>query len=438
MVVKKNKVFNQIIAKLTQSFEKLPDYREGVNTRYEIKDAAVSAFSVFFTQSPSFLASQRLLQKRKGKNNLQKLFGVEKIPTDTQTRALLDPLAPSLLSELFPYGINLLKGKGVLKKFESYAGQILISTDGTETVSSQKLHCQNGSHRALRNGETQYFHSAILPVIVKAGNPRVLPWSPEFITPQDGHEKQDCEREATKRWVTRNAVALKGWRYTMVGDDLYSNQPLCESFLAAELNFILVCKPDSHIELYKTVDFLAKNGLVEKFEERHWNGRHYEKHSYRFVNEVPLRQEDPLLVNWLEIIITNESTGKEDYRNSFVTNHTVSVENVVPLAEDGRTRWKSENETNNTLKNQGYHFEHNFGHGEEHLANFLATLNLLAFLMHTLLDLLDEEYQLLRKELVTRVTFFKDLRALLRYMVFDSWDDLMLFMLRALEIPGYI
>jgi hypothetical protein len=436
--VKKSKVFKQIIAELAQSFEKLPDYREGLNTRYEIKDAAVSAFSVFFTQSPSFLASQRLLQKSKGKNNLQKLFGVENIPTDTQTRNLLDPLAPYLLSELFPFGINLLKEKGILKKFESYAGQILISTDGTETVSSQKLHCQNCSHRELKNGETHYFHSAILPVIVKASNPRVLPLSPEFITPQDGHEKQDCEREATKRWVKRNSAALKGWRYTMLGDDLYSNQPLCEAFLAAELNFILVCKPDSHIELYKTVDFLAKNGLVEAFEERHWNGRHYEKHSYRFVNEVPLRQEDPLLVNWLEIIITNESTGKEIYRNSFVTNQIVSVENVVPLAQDGRTRWKSENETNNTLKNQGYHFEHNFGHGEEHLANFLATLNLLAFLLHTLLDLLDEEYQLLRKELVTRVDFFNDLRALLRYMVFDSWDDLMLFMLRALEIPGYI
>jgi len=437
--VKKSKVFNQIIAELARSFEKLPDYREGVNTRYEIKDAAVSAFSVFFTQSPSFLLyAKQLLQIVFSLSFLQKLFGVEKIPTDTQTRNLLDPLAPSLLSELFPYGINLLKEKGILKNFESYAGQILISTDGTETVSSQKLHCQNCSHRELKNGETHYFHSAILPVIVKAGNPRVLPLSPEFITPQDGHEKQDCEREATKRWVKRNSAALKGWRYTMLGDDLYSNQPLCEAFLAAELNFILVCKPDSHIELYKTVDFLAKNGLVEAFEERHWNGRHYEKHSYRFVNEVPLRQEDPLLVNWLEIIITNESTGKEIYRNSFVTNQIVSFENVVPLAQDGRTRWKSENETNNTLKNQGYHFEHNFGHGEEHLANFLATLNLLTFLLHTLLDLLDEEYQLLRKELVTRVDFFNDLRALLRYMVFDSWDDLMFFMLRALEIPGYI
>ena len=435
--MKSSKVFKAIISELHNSFTRLPDYRRGINTQYEIKDAAVAAFSVFFTQSPSFLASQRLLQKRKGKNNIQKMFGVSKIPTDTQTKNLLDPLDPSLLYHLFPLAVKMLKEDGMLKNFQSYDGQILISNDGTQTISSQKISCQNCSHRQLSNGRTQYFHSVLLPVIVKAGEPKVLPLAPEFIMPQDGHEKQDCERAATKRWVHRNKEFLKGWKYTMLGDDLYSNQPLCEAFLEAELNFILVCKPDLHVELYKTVDFLAKNGLVEKLEERYWNGRYYEKHTYRFVNDVPLRQENPLQVNWFEIIITRESTGKKEYHNSFVTKHEVTSKNVIPLAEDGRTRWKSENETNNTLKNQGYNFEHNFGHGEENLANFLATLNLLAFLLHTLLNLLDEKYQLLRKELVTRVDFFNDLRALLRYMVFDGWDSLMFFMLRALEVSGY-
>ena len=187
----------------------------------------------------------------------------------------------------------------------------------------------------------------------------------------------------------------------------------------------------------KTVEFLAKNGLIEEVEEVHWNGRYYEKHLYRFVNKVPLRQENPLLVNWLEIIVTRESTGKKEYHNAFVVNREINTENAIPLAQDGRTRWKSENEANNTLKNQGYNFEHNFGHGEEYLANFLATLNLLAFLLHTLLDLLDEQYKLLRKTLVTRVDFFNDIRALLRYMIFDSWNALMFFMLRALDVPGY-
>ena len=436
--MKKRKVFDELVCELSDCFEKLPEHRSGVNTRYAIKDAAVSAFSVFFTQSPSFLEWQSLLEKRKGKSNLSNLFGVTNIPTDPQIRNLLDPIDPSLLYDLFPYALKMLEGKGMLKAFEAQTGQHLISLDGTETISSQKVHCESCSQRELRNGETLYFHSAILPAMVKSGSAKVLPLSPEFMTPQDGHEKQDGEQAAAKRWIKRNTAALKGWHYTILGDDLYSNQPLCETFLAAELNFILVCKPDSHKELYKTVDFLAKNDLAEGLEERHWNGRYYEKHNYRFVNEVPLRQEAPLLVNWFEIIITNEKTGKVDYRNSFVTNHRIDAGNVVALAENGRTRWKSENEVNNTLKNLGYHFEHNFGHGKKYLANFLATLNLLAFLLHTLLGLLDEDYQCLRKELVTRKSFFNDLRALLRYMVFDSWEALMIFMLRALEVPGYI
>ncbi len=328
--------------------------------------------------------------------------------------------------------------KGLLKEYENAEGQKLISCDGTQTVSSQKIRCGNCLHRELANGKTQYYHSVILPVIAWAGESKVLPLSPEFITQQDGQEKQDCERSAMKRWVAKNAAMLNGWKYTMLGDDLYANQPMCEAFLAAELNFILVCKPDSHVELYRMVDFLAKGGHVQEIEQRHWNGSFYEKHLYRFVNEVPLREKDPLAVNWMEAIITREDTAEHIYHNSFVTNHEITAENAIPLIRDGRTRWKSENETNNILKNHGYHFEHNFGHGNQYLANTLATLNLIAFLFHTLLDSLDEHYQLLRKTLVTRFDFFNDLRALLRYMVFENWGALVFFMLRGLEVPGYI
>ena len=168
---------------------------------------------------------------------------------------------------------------------------------------------------------------------------------------------------------------------------------------------------------------------------RHWNGRCAEIHQYRFVNQLPLRGgEDALQVNWCEISITREDNGRRLYYNTFITNHTLSNSNVVPIARDGRARWKSENETNNVLKTKGYHLEHNFGHGEQFLANFLVTLNLLAFLFHTLLELLDEQYQLLRKTLAVRRQFFDDLRALLRYLVFDNWNHLMRFMLISLEL----
>lgn len=347
-----------MVAELHTCFENLPDYRTGENIRDEIRDVALSAFSIFFTQSPSFLAHQRMMQTRKGKNNARNLFGVEHIPSDNQIRNLLDALEPELLYGLFPKALEIIEESGSLESFRSYAGQILISNDGTQTISSQKINCSSCSQRTLPNDKTMYSHSAILPVIVKDGETRVLVLEPEFITPQDGHEKQDCERVAMKRWVARNAEGFTKNAYTMLGDDLYANQPLCETFLDAGFNFILVCKPDSHVALYAQLDFLAKNGLVEQVEKRHWNGRYHEKYLYRFVNDLPLRREDPLQVNWCELTITREDTGKELYHHSFITNHHINGANVIPIVRDGRARWKSENETNNILKTKGYHLEH--------------------------------------------------------------------------------
>jgi hypothetical protein len=433
--MKASRIFDELIEELQSSFEKLPDPRSGENTRYEVKDAAVSAFGVFFTQSASFLAYQRMMEQAKGRSNVQSLFGAERIPSDVQVRNLLDSQEPGELGDVFAKGHKLLAASGEMEAFRSRTGQYLISCDGTGTISSQKIHCENCSRRALNNGETLYIHYAILPVLVKAGESRVLVLEPEYITPQDGHEKQDCERAAIKRWVQRHAEHFAEQQYTLLGDDLYACQPICALFLEQGFNFILVCKPDSHVALYEQVEFLDKLGSVEQLSLRHWNGKYHETQTYRWVNGVPLRRgEDALAVNWCEITIIREDTGKQLYHNAFITNHELRRSNVVAMVRDGRARWKSENETNNVLKTKGYHLEHNFGHGEQHLANFLLSLNLLAFLFHTLLDLLDEQYQALRQELVVRQDFFNDLRALLRYMLFDNWQHLMHFMLVGLEL----
>ena len=100
----------------------------------------------------------------------------------------------------------------------------------------------------------------------------------------------------------------------------------------------------------------------------------------------------------------------------------------------GRARWKSENENNNVLKNQGYHIDHNFGHGQEHLATTLLTLNLLAFLLHTIAHVTDKVYQQVRQALGSRRTFFNDTEALMRYMMFPDWASLLRFMFVQLEL----
>ena len=137
---------------------------------------------------------------------------------------------------------------------------------------------------------------------------------------------------------------------------------------------------------------------------------------------------------WCEPTITHELDGTSLYHNAFVTRHLISDATVAPIVAAGRTRWKVENEGNNTLKTKRYHFEHNSGHGQHHLAAFLLTLILLAFLFHTVLNLLPVKYQQLRCALAARHTFFDDLRALTRYLVFENWERLLDFMIRELEL----
>lgn len=427
---------------LMQRFRKrwstLPDVRKpNNNMKYTVADGVLSAFAVFFMQSSSFLAHQRLLQSKKGRNNARSLFQVQEIPSDPQIRNLLDPLDHTAFDEDFWYILDEMRRQRQFLQFRNDLQTYAIALDGVTFFSSKKISCAKCLKRADRQGTTHFYHSAITPVCVKPGQAQVFPLPPEFIIPQDGQEKQDCERNAAKRWLGQHHGHFSVRSVTYLGDDLYANQPLCQQIAETyQQFFIFVCKPESHKGLYQWLDFLEKNEGVQTITQRHWNGKGGELWQYRFALEIPLRnREDALRVNWFELVITDEKTGKILYHNSFVTNHFVTAANVATLAQVGRARWKIENENNNTLKTKGYHFEHNFGHGSQDLANVLAILNLLAFLLHTVQELLTPTYQRLRQVLGARKTFFNDLRALTRYMTFDSWDDLFHFMEEGLELP---
>lgn len=180
---------------------------------------------------------------------------------------------------------------------------------------------------------------------------------------------------------------------------------------------------------------MARGGTLEESVQRKWNGRHGEIWRYRWTTDVPLRAgDDGMRVNWCELTITHETEGACLYKNSFVTNLDVDATTVKAITHAGRARWKHENEGHNVLTTRGYHIKHNFGHGQQHLAAVLFTLNLLAFFLHTFLLLVDTRYQAVRKELVARRTFFDDIRALMRYQLFDSWESLLHFMAVGLEV----
>ena len=178
-----------MIERLEEACADFPDERTGKNSSYDLPDVGMSAFSVFFTQSPSFLAHQRDMKLRKGRSNAESLFGLSEIPSDNQIRNLLDPVSPEYLQPVYRQIFLGLEKTGVLEKRRSFANQLLAAIDGTEYFSSKAIHCENCSHRELSNGETNYFHSALTPVLVQPGNETVISLEPEFIVPQDGHEK---------------------------------------------------------------------------------------------------------------------------------------------------------------------------------------------------------------------------------------------------------
>lgn len=429
-------IYDHLIQLFRQEIEQLPDHRKGNNTTYEIGDAVMGAFAVFFTQSPSFLAYQRQMKRSKGRSNAESLFHIEQIPSDPQIRNLLDPIEARILYPLFRKVLAELEQAGHLDAYRFLNDSFLISLDGTRFFSSQKIQCPSCSHRTITNkttGEetTTYFHDVIIPVLVTPESNRVITLEPEIIVPQDGHDKQDCEQIAAKRWIDRNAHQFIGGKATVLGDDLYCTQPFCDLLLKHSFNFILTCKPDSHSTLYEWVDFTGPEELTV----RHWNGRFGEIYTYRYVQHVPLRRGDnALFVNWCELTVTHESDGHVLFRNAFATNYSLTQDNVESIVQAGRARWKSENESHNVLKTKGYHLEHNFGHGKQNLATVLLTLNLLAFLLHTVLNMVSHKYLLLRKELATRQTFFQDIRTLTRYFFFNSWEGMLDFMITQLEL----
>jgi hypothetical protein len=284
-----------------------------------------------------------------------------------------------------------------LSAFRSWQKRLLVVLDGTQYFTSQHISCSQCSRQTHRTGTTTYSHHRLTPVIVAPHQNKVIPLPPEFIVPQDGHAKQDCENSAAKRWLRKYAATYRAHNITILGDDLYATQPICEVLIEERLPFILVCKPDSHLTLYAALAQRTRGKDLPQVAQTVHSASGVTHATYRYASQLPLRASaDTLYVNWCELTLT-DAAGTPQYHNAFMTQAPLTAKTVVPLVQAGRTRWKVENENNNTLKTQGYHLEHNFGHGTQHLAALLATFNLLAFLFHTLLDLLDSQYHQLRR-----------------------------------------
>jgi hypothetical protein len=397
------------------------DGRQWRPDNIEIADAGMAAFSLFFMQSASFLAHQRRMEHGRNGSNCKTLFGIEKIPTDNHIGDLLDPAPPELLGPCFEHTLEQMRQHGGMKDFERLGGRLLIAFDGSEYFCSEKRGCPRCLTRKRSSGKTENYHTLLAATLVAPGHNRVLPLMPEFITPQDGAEKQDCERNAAKRWLEQHGERVRELRPVYLGDALFSSQPMCVAVLALGGDFLFVCKQDSHKTLYEYLR--GAEPQRHTVTERRMGGR-TRTYRYSWVEGVPLRDgKDALNVHWLSVEVVDQ-TGKTTYRGAFVTSLAISTENVAEIGACARARWKIENESFNVLKNHGYHLEHNFGHGKQHLAQQFVLLNLLAFAFHTVCDSVEKLWQEARAVLGTRKDFFTDLHTVTAYFLFPDWRAL--------------
>ena len=381
-------------------------------------DVFMSAFAMMFFQDPSLLQFQQRMEDEAHVNNLKTLFHVESIPRDTQMREIMDAVDPEKITPLFDDFFRPLQRGKHLEQYRVLEGRYIVAIDGSQYFTSENISCPGCLMREGKKGVVRYSHQIVQTAIMNPDMRQVIPLSPEEVKNTDGKEKQDCEINAGRRLLTRIRKSHPVLPLIIVADSLYSKQPTIDAITALHMNYVLVAKPEDHRKLTEWVNEMRMLKETTRIGVKDGDRTHI----YEWVNDVPLNDNrKTVMVNYFDYRI--EKDGESTYHNRWVTDLVVSKENVAQLVRIGRCRWKIENETFNTLKNQGYHIEHNFGHGKEHLSFNFFLLNLLAFFMHQIFELTYVVYQQLREKFGSKRNLWDHLRACLYIVIFADIDN---------------
>ncbi len=363
--------FDALIQQVRKRFETLPEQRR--HPSFPLADTLMAGLAVFSLKDPSLLAfCGRALD-----HNLHSVFGLQNIPSDTQMREILDEVAPNQLRPAFRDVFREVQRGKILEDHVFLEGCYLVALDGVEYFCSQKVHCDHCMTRTHKNGTVSYYHQMLGAVIVHPDFSEVIPLAAEPIQRQDGQDKNDCERNAARRWLQHFRQDHPHLPIIVIEDALSPNAPHIRDLKKYHAHFILGVKEGDHKHLFEQFDQLVEAGQVGVVHEEDANRA---SRTWTFVNGVSINESNQeVLVNLL-VYVELDADG-ETHSWAWVTDLTLTADNVRQVARAGRARWRIENETFNTLKNQGYHFEHNYGHGYKHLAEVFALLMMLAFLI---------------------------------------------------------
>jgi hypothetical protein len=409
--------FDSVMELMSEKFAQISDHRR-INRSIELPDILRSAFAMFSLKSASLLSFEE--QTKQEKKNLKSIYHIETIPSDTQMRTALDPIDPDPIRDVFVSLYEKLSESGVTREYEYFKGHVIVSVDGVEHFYSTKVHCQHCTTRTNRNGETSYHHSGLAAVIVHPDQEEVFPLDFEPILNQDGAVKNDCERNAAKRLCRALGTRYPDLKPILVEDALFANAPHIRQITENGWLYVLNVKPDSHQSLEKQFAGRKERGQVKELWMIDPNGiRHY----FAWTNDLCLCESAvDVTVNYL-LCEQTDKRGKIT-RWTWVTNIPLNAKSVESVMRAGRSRWKIENETFNTLKNQGYNFEHNYGHGKENLATVLALTMFLAFTVDQMMQRCWKPFRQIRDGLRTKAKLWESLRSLFKVQFFPTMNAL--------------
>jgi hypothetical protein len=405
-----------LIGALRSTFEELPDPTPHVGET-SLADALMSGFAMHSLKDPSLLA----FQNRRKDENMKHIFHINHVPCDTYMREQLDEVDPFALAPGYTRLFAQLQRGKVFERYQFFGDSYLLLLDGVEYYRSENIHCPMCLEQHHRDGRISYYHQMVGVVIAHPDLAEVIPLMPEPIQRQDGGTKGDCERNASKRLLERIAKEHPHLHFIVTEDALSANGPHIKWILSLGWGYILVAKPKDHTELFARVEAAVEAGTIETYQ--YTDRKTGTIHCFRWLNQVPLNASHPdLLVNFLEYWEIGSELHVE-YHNTWVTHIVCSRKTVVRVKNGGRARWKVENEVFNTLKNQGYHFEHNYGHGNKHLSVVLAFLMMLAFFVDQIQQLCNPLFRAAWEKFGTKKQLWEEIRTAFRaFIVLSMWE----------------
>lgn len=417
-------ILESLLRIVKNEFEKAPDFRQNGKIAYNLPEVLFDNFLLFVQQYGSFRQFKKSYGLAQGITKEGRLS-----ISISQQKSILDKVSPELFRGIYNKLFTILPRSKALEKYVYYDGSYLLLMDGSSYYSSNKVRC---SQCLVRNGENSinYQHHVLQLFLAHPCQEIIIPLMPEEISNQDGYTKQDCETNAAKRALKLFRKDHPKLKTIVVGDGLYSEQPMIEEVLSNGMHFIFVAKPSDHKIMFEEIEGLkAIQGVQSYILEK---GEH--KHHYEWLNQVALNgRHDAKIVNYFSYKYSKDD--KIVYKNSWVTDFVICKSNVKLLTQAGRNRWKCENEGFNSLKNQGYHIAHNYGHGNQHLAFNNYLFNLLSFFLHKVCEIKDKLFKKCYVKLGSRELIWQKLRDYAEVRVFDSFDKIFAFMVN--QVPLY-